>query len=134
MKYMLDTNICIYLINKRPGQVFEKFKTLKVGDVCISTVTFSELMYGVRKSQHPEKNRAALSEFLSPIDIIAFDEVAADCYGEIRATLEKEGIPIGPLDMMIAAHAKSSGDVLVTNNIREFSRVKGLKIEDWVSG
>lgn len=132
MKYMLDTNICIYLIKKPPQAVFTKFKTLKLGDVCISSVTLSELMYGVQKSQDPEKNRAALSEFLSPIDIMQFDELAADSYGEVRAFLEKKGTLIGPLDTMIAAHAKSLGAILVTNNTKEFSRVMGLKIEDWV--
>ncbi len=133
MKYMLDTNMCIYLIKKQPKNVFEKFRTLDLGDVCISSVTLSELMYGVQKSQHQEKNKAALEEFLSPVDIISFDEAAAVCYGEIRAALEKKGMIIGPLDMMIAAHAKSLNAIIVTNNKKEFSRVSHLKIEDWVS-
>ena len=133
MKYMLDTNMCIYLIKKQPKNVFDKFRTLDLGDVCISSVTLSELMYGVQKSQHQEKNKAALEEFLSPIDIISFDEEAAVSYGEIRASLEKNGMVIGPLDMMIAAHAKSLNAIIVTNNTKEFSRVPHLKIEDWAS-
>jgi len=132
MKYMLDTNMCIYLIKKKPKKVFEKFKTLELGDVCISSVTLSELMYGVEKSQHQQKNKAALEEFLSPIDIVSFDESAAACYAEIRALLEKNGMIIGPLDMMIAAHAKSLKAVIVTNNTKEFSRVAHLKVENWV--
>jgi tRNA(fMet)-specific endonuclease VapC len=133
MKYMLDTNMCIYLIKKQPKNIFEKFRTLDLGDVCISSITLSELMYGVQKSQHQEKNKAALEEFLSPIDILSFDQDAAFCYGEIRALLEKSGMIIGPLDMMIAAHAKSVNAVIVTNNTKEFSRVVHLKIENWIS-
>ncbi len=133
MKYMLDTNMCIYLIKKQPQDVFEKFKTLDVGDVCISSVTLSELMYGVQKSLHQEKNQAALEEFLSPIEVFPYDEYAAVCYGQIRASLEKNGILIGPLDMMIAAHATSLNAVIVTNNTKEFSRVMNLKVENWTS-
>lgn len=132
MKYMLDTNICIYIIKKHPEQVLNKLITLTMDDVCISSVTLAELMYGVQKSQHQQKNIAALEEFLSPFEIMFFDDEAAITYGNIRAFLEKTGIPIGSLDLMIAAHAQSLNSILVTNNTKEFSRVPNLKIEDWV--
>lgn len=132
MKYMLDTNICIYLIKKQPANVLQKFKRQKVGSICISSVTFAELMYGVEKSQHLQKNKAALEEFTLPLDIISFDDKSARHYGHIRAYLEKKGTPIGALDLMIAAHAQCMNITLVTNNVKEFSRVPKLKIEDWV--
>jgi tRNA(fMet)-specific endonuclease VapC len=131
MKYMLDTNICIYLIKKHPKEVINKFKHFSVGDICISSVTLAELMYGVEKSQHRHKNKTALEGFLLPLEIKQFDEDAALLYGRIRTDLEKKGTPIGPLDLMIAAHAQSLKIVLVTNNKKEFSRVPTLKIEDW---
>ena len=129
---MLDTNICIYLINKKPKSVLTKFKTLKLGDIGISSVTLAELMYGVQKSQHQQTNQIALSEFTLPLEIAAFDEEASAHYGVIRAQLEKRGTPIGALDLMIAAHARSLKSILVTNNKKEFQRVAGLSIEDWV--
>lgn len=131
MKYMLDTNICIYIIKQHPDKVLKKFMALSVGDVCISAVTLAELMYGVHKSQHQKKNKTALSEFLSPLDIMPFNEEVTDHYGRIRSYLENKGIPIGPLDMMIAAHAQCLGATLVTNNKKEFIRVPDLNIEDW---
>ena len=131
MKYMLDTNMCIYIIKQHPDKVLKKFITLPIGDVCISSITLAELMYGVHKSQHQKKNKTALSEFLSPLDIMPFDEEVTDHYGRIRAYLEKKGSPIGPLDMMIAAHAQCLSSTLVTNNKKEFVRVPDLNIEDW---
>ncbi|MBO7425383.1 MAG: type II toxin-antitoxin system VapC family toxin [Clostridiales bacterium] len=131
MKYMLDTNICIYAIKNKPETVIRKLKKTDPKDVCISAVTYAELMHGVEKSQAVERNRLALALLLSNIEIKSFDMSAADEYGKIRATLEKKGEPIGPLDMMIAGHARSLGCVVVTNNTREFSRVKGLKVENW---
>lgn len=131
-QYMLDTNMCIYIIKKNPKSVFEKFMTLKISDVCISSITLAELMYGAEKSQHVQKNKIALEEFITPLEIVRFDENAASHYGIIRASLEKKGTPIGSLDMMIAAHAKSIHAILVTNNKKEFSRVNQLQIEDWV--
>ncbi len=133
MKYMLDTNICIYIIKKHPASVLKKFTTFKVGDIGISSITFAELMYGVQKSHHQQKNQAALQEFTSPLEIMSFDENAAANYGYIRAYLEKKDLPIGSLDMMIAAHAQCLGSVLVTNNEKEFSRIPKLKIENWHS-
>ena len=131
MKYMLDTNICIYAIKNKPETVIRKLKKTDPKDVCISAITYAELMHGVEKSQAVERNRLALALLLSNIEIKSFDMSAADEYGKIRATLEKKGEPIGPLDMMIAGHARSLGSVVVTNNTRELSRVKGLKVENW---
>ncbi len=132
MKYMLDTNICIYAIKHKPEKVFKKLQKTDPSDVCISSITYAELVYGVEKSVAVEKNRLALSMMLSNIEIKAFDADAADSYGQVRADLERKGTPIGPLDMMIAGHAKSLGCTVVTNNEKEFARVKGLKIANWV--
>jgi tRNA(fMet)-specific endonuclease VapC len=129
---MLDTNICIYLIKRQPEAVLNKFRSFNIGDICMSSVTFSELMYGVEKSQHPQKNKSALEEFILPLEVLPFDEQSARHYGHIRAYLERKGTPIGPLDLMIAAHAQSINAILVTNNMKEFTRVSKLKIEDWV--
>lgn len=131
MRYMLDTNICIYAIKHKPEQVFVRLQEHNPEDVCISSVTFAELVHGVEKSMAVEKNRLALTLLLSNIEIMSFDSLAAESYGEIRANLEKMGMPIGPLDMMIAGHAKSLGYTVVTNNTKEFERVKGLKLENW---
>ena len=132
MRYMLDTNICINVIKHKPESVFRKLKKIKPEDVCISSITYAELAYGVEKSAQPERNRLALSMMLSSIEIVAFDDSAAADYGEIRASLEKGGTPIGSLDMLIAAHARSAGCTLVTNNTKEFCRVEGLKLANWV--
>jgi tRNA(fMet)-specific endonuclease VapC len=131
MRYMLDTNICIYAIKHKPEKVFQKLQTVDPQDVCVSSVTYAELVHGVEKSAAVEKNRLALSMLLANIEILDFDVDAADCYGKIRADLEKKGTPIGPLDMMIAGHAQSRGYTVVTNNVKEFSRVSNLKIENW---
>lgn len=132
MRYMLDTNICIYVIKHKPETVFQKLQKTNPEDVCISSVTYAELVHGVEKSAAVEKNRLALSMLLANMEILDFDVDAADCYGKIRAVLEKKGTPIGPLDMMIAAHAQSLGYTVVTNNVKEFSRVSALRIENWV--
>ena len=131
MRYMLDTNICIYAIKNKPEQVFKNLKKHDPEEICISSVTYAELEYGVEKSKAIEKNRLALSLLLANIEIMDFDSLAAESYGKIRAGLEKRGTPIGPLDMMIAAHASSLGYCVVTNNTKEFERVKGLKLENW---
>lgn len=132
MKYMLDTNICIYIIKQHPQGVIKKFKLFNIGDICISSMTLAELMYGAEKSTHQKKNKAALEEFVLPLEVMPFDQDAACCYGEIRTHLEKTGNIIGPLDLIIAAHAKCLNATLVTNNIKEFSRVPQLKIENWI--
>jgi tRNA(fMet)-specific endonuclease VapC len=133
MKLMLDTNICIYIIKQQPSAVLKHFLEYQIGDIGISSITLSELRYGVARSKHKEKNTKALDQFIIPLDIALFDEKAALAYGGIRATLEKAGTPIGAMDMLIAAHAVSLGVALVTNNTREFSRIPGLRIVDWVS-
>ena len=131
MKLLLDTNICIYIIKQQPATVLKRFLEYQVGDIGISSVTLSELRYGVAKSTHKEKNTKALDEFIIPLELVSYDESAAHVYGDIRATLEKAGTPIGSMDLLIAAHAVSLGIPLVTNNTREFLRVPSLKIIDW---
>ena len=131
MRYMLDTNICIYAIKHKPEQVFMRLQEHDPIDICISSVTYAELVHGVEKSKAIEKNRVALALLLANIEILNFDSLAAESYAKIRAHLEKAGTPIGPLDMMIAGHAKALGYTVVTNNTKEFARVKGLKLENW---
>lgn len=131
MKYMLDTNICIYAIKHKPDMVIKRFLQHDPEEMCISAVTYAELMHGVEKSMAVEKNRIAMSLFLSPITILEFHAPAAEEYGKIRAELERKGTPIGSMDMLIAGHARSEGLILVTNNTREFRRVEDLMVEDW---
>lgn len=133
MKYLLDTNICIYLIKKKPLEVIERFESESIGDIGISTITVSELNYGVEKSQHREQNRAALELFMLPLVIAEFDHKATLVYGKIRTALESAGTPIGPLDTLIASHAVSLGSTLITNNEKEFNRVAGLRVENWLN-
>jgi len=131
MKYLIDTNICIYIINQRPPDVIKRFKKFDLGEIGISSITVSELQYGVEKSIHRKKNLLRLDHFLAPFEILPYDEAAARTYGQIRAVLEKEGSPVGPLDFLIAAQALSRELILVTNNEKEFNRIKQLKIENW---
>ncbi|HZQ09407.1 MAG TPA: type II toxin-antitoxin system VapC family toxin [Anaerolineae bacterium] len=131
MKYLLDTNICIELIRRQPTSVMKRLTSLRVGDAGISSVTVAELYHGVYKSQNPEQNLEALEQFLLPLAIAEFGSEAAIAYGQIRADLERKGTPIGSMDLLIAAHAVSLNVVLVTNNLREFTRVPKLQIEDW---
>ena len=131
MKYLIDTNICIYIMNKRPPAVIKKFKRFELGEIGISTITVSELQYGVSKSNHRKKNADRLEEFLAPLEMLTYDQMAARVYGDIRFQLENLGQPIGPLDLLIAAHAISRDLVLITNNEREFKRIKRLKVENW---
>ena len=133
MKLMLDTNICIYIIKQQPVAVLKRFIEYQIGDIGISSITLSELRYGVAKSTHQEKNAKALDEFITPLEVVSFDEEAAHAYGEIRATLEKAGTPIGAMDMLIAAHAVSLGIPLVTNITQEFVRIPTLNIIDWIA-
>lgn len=130
MKYMLDTNICIYLINHRPAHVRQHFEAHPIGDIGISVITACELAYGVSKSRSA-RNRTALETFLLPLDIAAFDDTAVWRYAALRAELERSGQPIGALDTQIAAHALTLGCTLVTNNTREFARIGGLALENW---
>ena len=132
MRCMLDTNICIYLIKKKPLGVLKKLAEHKISEVGISAITVAELEYGVEKSAQTDKNRDALAEFLAPFEIMPFDERASLEYGRIRAHLERKGTLIGSMDMLIAAHAQSLGVTLVTNNAKEFKRVPHLQVENWV--
>lgn len=132
MNVLLDTNICIAIIKRKSPQVLKRLTAYKVGNIGISSVTLAELEFGVAKSRYVEKNQAALEEFILPLELAIFDREAARVYGQVRAALEKKGTPIGPLDMMIGAHALVLGATLVTNNTREFSRIKGLTVVDWL--
>ncbi len=132
MKVMLDSNICIYIIKQQPRSVLQRFHAFQVGDIGISAITLAELQYGAMKSDRPRQNRESLKEFVSPLDVAPFDAAAGEAYGEIRAALEKAGRPIGAMDLLIAAHALSLGTRLATNNEREFKRVRGLHIENWI--
>ncbi len=134
MKYLLDTNICIYIIKKKPAKVIEHFKIYRPGDIGISSISVSELNFGVEKSSKPEINKIALAEFLQPLIVIDYTKEDADSYGKIRTELEKKGTPIGSMDLLIAAQAISNGLILVTNNESEFRRVKGIKLENWTKG
>ena len=132
MKWMLDTNTCIAIIRRQPEVAIKRLRGKSVGQVGLSAVTVAELQYGAAKSTRSEAARSALSEFLLPLEVAPFDEAACVRYGFVRAKLEAAGKPIGPLDTLIAAHALSLGVVLVTNNLREFRRVPGLTVEDWL--
>lgn len=133
MRYMLDTNIVAYAKNNRPEVVYERMSRFDPEDLCVSVITLAELEYGVFNSSNPERNQLALTLFLANIEVVPFDDDAAVEYGRIRADLKRKGTPIGANDLMIAAHAKSLGVTLVTNNTREFERVEGLMLEDWAS-
>lgn len=129
---MLDTNICIYTIKHNPESVIKRFTKEIFNGLCISSITLGELWHGVEKSVNPQKNSITLTKFLTALTILPFDDLAAIEYGKICAYLQKQGTPIGPMDMLIAAHAKSENLILVTNNTREFERVPDLKLENWV--
>lgn len=131
MTYMLDTNICIYAMKNKPEQVLRRLKMELNNGICISSITLAELEYGMQNSSNPAKNEQALIRFLLPLSILPFGASAASEYGVIRADLQRRGCPIGALDMLIAAHAKSEGLILVTNNVREFERVPDLEVENW---
>ncbi|MCU9527532.1 type II toxin-antitoxin system tRNA(fMet)-specific endonuclease VapC [Pseudomonas mosselii] len=132
LKFMLDTNICIFTIKNRPQEVREVFKRHH-GQMCISTVTLMELIYGAEKSSNPERNLADVEGFAARLEVLKYDQEAAAHTGQLRAELARVGKQIGPYDQMIAGHARSQGLILVTNNRREFDRVPGLRIEDWVA-
>ena len=132
MHYLLDTNICIYLIKKCPPKVLERFRQHSPQDVAISTITLFELEYGVEKSQYQQRSKDALAKFLLPLNLINLDRPSAIEAAIIRAQLEKKGMPIGPYDLLIAGLARSRDMTLVTNNTREFERIVGLHLENWV--
>jgi tRNA(fMet)-specific endonuclease VapC len=128
---LLDTNICIYIINAKPAAVLQRFRQYRIGEIGVCSVVAAELAYGVAKSGSL-RNRQALEMFLAPLTILPFDEPAAWAHGELRAVLERKGTTIGSLDMLIAAHALSQQALLVTNNTDEFTRVPGLQLDNWV--
>jgi len=131
VKYLLDTNICIYIIKKKEAGILRKLQSYRDEDLAVSTITIAELEYGVTKSKLTHRNRIALTSFLVPFEVLDFDQEAAVEHGLIRAWLEKEGNPIGSMDMLLAAQARSKSLVLVTNNEKEFAKVPGLKLENW---
>jgi tRNA(fMet)-specific endonuclease VapC len=133
MRFLLDTDTCIALIKRKPAPILRRLTALAPGEAGISAVTLAELRYGVAKSGQPEKNGRALDEFLLPLEVADFDEPAAAVYGTVRAGLEKAGTPIGPLDTQIGAHALSLGAALVSHNTREFRRIPGLTVVDWLA-
>lgn len=132
-KIMLDTNTCIFIIREKPQQVLEKFKQYTPGEILISSIVFAELYFGVEKSTQIQKNKLALSQFTLPLEVVSFDAKAAEVYGKVRAGLQRKGTPIGPLDTLIAAHALSLGVPVITDNMKEFSRVEGLEVLNWVN-
>lgn len=132
LKYLLDTNIVIYTIKNRPTEVREAFRQHN-GQICISTVTYMELVYGAERSANPDQNLRVLEGFAARIDTLSYDIGAATHTGQIRAELAAAGTPIGPYDQMIAGHARSRGLIVVTNNVQEFARVEGLRVENWAA-
>jgi tRNA(fMet)-specific endonuclease VapC len=133
MKYLLDTNICIYLMKGNFPLVVSRFRQFPINDIGVSAVSIAELEFGVANSSSAKHNRNTLDRWLSNLNQPAFDSNAARCYGTIRAQLQANGTPIGPLDMLLAAQAISLSATLVSNNLREFSRVRGLKVENWTT-
>ena len=132
MKYLLDTDICIFMIRKRPEHVFARLREQAPGEVGISSITHSELCHGALKSAKPETNLAALEEFVAPLEVLPYDAEVGLFYASLRGVLERQGQPIGPLDTLIAAHGLSRDLIVVTNNTREFGRVQGLRVENWL--
>jgi tRNA(fMet)-specific endonuclease VapC len=131
MNYLLDTNLCIHIIRKRPSIVLQRISAAPIGSIGVSVLTVAELEYGVQKNQYVEQNQQALEQFLLPLLIIDFDLEAAQTYGIVRAELERNGTPIGAIDTIIGAHALRLGVTLVTNNTKEFQRIPQLLLEDW---
>jgi tRNA(fMet)-specific endonuclease VapC len=131
LQYMLDTNICIYVIKNRPAELREQFDRL-AEQICISTITLAELYFGVEKSNRRIHNLQAVEQFVARLEALPFSAEAAAHYGQLRAELERAGEPAGPHDMLIGAHARSAGLIIVTNDLREFERIPGLRVENWV--
>ena len=138
MDYLLDTNICVYIINRKPATalsaILKRVQSKRPGQIAISTITLAELEYGVVRSRYPDRNRIALLKFLVPFAFLDFDQAAAAEYGRIRLLVESKKKPIGPMDLLLAAQAKAHDLVLVTNNEKEFARIDGLRIENWARG
>jgi tRNA(fMet)-specific endonuclease VapC len=132
LQYMLDTNICIYVIKDYPGGLRDKFNQLS-DELCMSTITLGELQYGAERSTRRAQNLEGIARFIARLDVLPFSASAAGHYGQLRAELQRAGRPAGPLDMLIGAHARSEGLIVVTNNEREFARMPGLRVENWIA-
>ena len=132
MLYLLDTNTCIYFLNRSSERIVSQFKKYSPSEILLSSITVAELFYGAEKSKARKKNWAVVEEFVSNFDIVPFDEKSCQTYAKTRASLEKSGLPIGPMDLLIASISIANNYILVTNNIKEFKRIKGIKLENWV--
>ena len=132
MLYLLDTNTCIYFLNRSSERIISQFKKYSPSEIMLSSITVAELFYGAEKSKARKKNWAVVEDFVSNFGIVPFDEKSCQTYAKIRASLEKPGVPIGPMDLLIASISLANNFILVTNNIKEFRRIKGLKLENWV--
>jgi len=133
IRYMLDTSICVELIRGRAPAVLDRLQQFEIDEIAISIITLAELEYGAAKSNHPQRHESLLAQFCAPLAIVPFAELAAETYGKVRTTLERAGLPIGPLDTLIASHALSLGATLVSSNEREFRRVTDLQVENWLA-
>ena len=132
MLYLLDTNTCIYFLNRSSERIVSQFKKYSPSEILLSSITVAELFYGAEKSKARKKNWAVVEEFVSNFNIVPFDEKSCQTYAKTRASLEKSGLPIGPMDLLIASISIANNYILVTNNIKEFKRIKGLKLKNWV--
>ena len=132
MKYLLDTNICIHLINMRPASVLDAIRSKHPDEISISSITIAELNYGAERSRNPHQNRIAILEFLIPFSLLDFDQRAASSYGKIWKELESKGTPIGPMDLLLASQATAHNLIFVTNNEKEFKRIDSLRSENWL--
>lgn len=134
IRHLLDTNICIELVRRRAPRLVARLRRRRIGTIGISSITLAEMHSGVAKSSDPPRNMIALAHFCAPLELCPFEHDAASAYGPVRTHLERAGTPIGPLDTLIAAHALALDVTLVTNNEREFARVPGLRVENWLKG
>lgn len=132
MIYLLDTNTCIYFLNRSSEKIISQFKRFSPSEINLPSITVAELFYGAEKSKAKKKNWAIVENFISTFEIVPFDEKSCEIYARIRASLEKSGVPIGPMDLLIASISLANNYILVSNNIKEFRRIKGLKLENWV--
>jgi len=132
MPYLLDTNTCIYFLNRSSDKIISKMKSLSPADIKLNTITIAELLFGAEKSRFRKKNREAVREFIRHFEQLPFDDECCSHYARIRASLEKMGSPSGPMDLLIASITLAHGLVLVTNNVKEFRRIKGLSLENWI--
>jgi len=132
MIYLLDTNTCIYFLNRSSEKIISQFKKFSPSEINLPSITVAELFYGAEKSKAKKKNRAIVENFISTFEIVPFDEKSCEIYARIRASLEKSGVQIGPMDLLIASISLANNSILVSNNIKEFRRIKGLKLENWV--